>query len=125
MTSFISAISISLFVQKIDPPIAGSSMPDYTLRLLLSTLFHTFSTFSCCVSLNFSYREFLDALASLKTMFKIKSVINVFKISRLQSIREYCRVLQSITECYRVSQIITEHYRVLQSVTSVTECYRV
>ena len=102
MTSFISAISISLFVQKIDPPIAGSSMPDYTLRLLLSTLFHTFSTFSCCVSLNFSYREFLDALASLKTMFKIKSVINVFKISRLKSIREYYRVLQSIIECYRV-----------------------
>ena len=130
MTSFISAISISLFVQKIDPPIAGSSMPDYTLRLLLSTLFHTFSTFSCCVSLNFSYREFLDALASLKTMFKIKSVINVFK--RVQSIREYCRAVQSITECYRVLQSITACYRVLQSakecyrvLQSVTECYRV
>ena len=32
---------------------------------------------------------FLDALASLKTMFKIHSVSDVFKISRLQSIREY------------------------------------
>ena len=76
MTSFVSAISISLFVQKIDPPIAGSSMPDYTLRLLLSTLFHTFSTFSCCVSLNFIYREFLDALASLKPIMEIKSLID-------------------------------------------------
>ena len=33
--------------------------------------------------------SFLDALASLKTMFKIKSVINVFRISRLKSIRQY------------------------------------
>ena len=33
---------------------------------------------------------FLDALASLKTMFKIHSDTHVFKISRLQSIREYC-----------------------------------
>ena len=40
-----------------------------------------------------NFEAFLDALASLKTMFKIKSLINVFKISRLQSIREYCRVL--------------------------------
>ena len=31
---------------------------------------------------------FLDALASLKTMLDIHSVADVFKISRLQSIRE-------------------------------------
>ena len=72
-------------------------------------------------------QPFLDALASLKTMFKIKSLIHVFRISRLKSIREYYRVLQSIieyyrvlqgvTECYRVLQRITEYYRVLQSVT--------
>ena len=42
--------------------------------------------------------QFLDARASLKTMFKIHSVGDVFKISRLQSIREFYRVLQSITE---------------------------
>ena len=35
---------------------------------------------------------FLDALASLKTMLDIHSVADVFKISRLQSIREYYRV---------------------------------
>ena len=34
---------------------------------------------------------FLDALASLKTILDINSFIDVFKISRLQSIREYCR----------------------------------
>ena len=51
---------------------------------------------------------FLDALASLQTMSDIKWLILVFKISRLQSIREYCRVLQSITMCYRVSQSVTE-----------------
>ena len=61
-------------------------------------------------------KPFLDALASLKTMFKIKLVTNVFKISRLQSIREYYRVLQSVTECCRVLQSFTECYRVLQSV---------
>ena len=33
-----------------------------------------------------SYPAFLDAPASLKTMFKIKKEINVFKISKLQSI---------------------------------------
>ena len=64
---------------------------------------------------------FLDALASLKTMLDSDSVINVFNISRLQSIREYCRVLQNITEYNRVLQSVTEFYRVLQS---VTECYR-
>ena len=55
-------------------------------------------------------------------MLDIKSVINVFKISRLQSIRECCRVIQSITECYKVLQSVAECYRVLQS---VTKCYRV
>ena len=47
-------------------------------------------------------QAFLDVLASLETMFKIHSVIDVFKISRLQSIRECYRVLQSVAECYRV-----------------------
>ena len=50
----------------------------------------------------------LDALASLKTMFKIKLVTDVFKISRLQSIKEYCRVLQSVVECCRVLGNVTE-----------------
>ena len=49
----------------------------------------------------------LDALASLKTMFKIKLVTDVFKISRLQSVREYFRVLQGITECYIVLHSVT------------------
>ena len=48
---------------------------------------------------------FLDALASLKTMFKIKSVIDVFKILLPT---EYYRVLQSITEYYRILQSGTE-----------------
>ena len=59
-----------------------------------------------------SDESFLDALASLKTMFKIQSLM----FSRLQdfnSITEYYRVLQSITEYYRVLQGITEHNRVL------------
>ena len=80
---------------------------------------------------------FLDALVSLKTMFKVKWVINWcfqdYKISRvLQSITEYNRVLQSIAEYYRVLQSITEYCRVLQSITeycrelqSITEYYRV
>ena len=53
---------------------------------------------------------FLDALASLKTMLVIKSLM----FSRFQ---DYS-VLESFAECYSV----TEYYRVLQS---VTECYRV
>ena len=75
---------------------------------------------------------FLDALASLKTMVDSDSVINVFNISRLQSIREYCRLLQSVTECYRALESVTECKRVLQKVTeryrvlqNVEECYRV
>ena len=67
-------------------------------------------------------RTFLDALASLKTTFKINLVIHVFKISRLKSIIECNRVLQSVTENNRVSKSVTECYRVLQR---VTECYRV
>ena len=66
-------------------------------------------------------KNFLDALASLKTMLDINLVIHVFKISRLQSITEYYRVLQSVIECYRVLESATECYRVLQS---VKECYR-
>ena len=66
-----------------------------------------------------SIRTFLDALASLKTMLDIQSVSDVFKISRLQSITEYYRVLQSVTECYRVLQFVTVCYRVLQSVAGV------
>ena len=76
--------------------------------------------------------KFLDALASLKTTFKINSVTDVFKISRLQSIREYCRVLQSITEYYRVLESVIEYNRVLQSIVeyyivlqSITEYYKV
>ena len=65
------------------------------------------------------YFLFLDALASLKTMFKIKSVIHNFKVMIFQ---EYYRVLKSISESYRVLQNNTEYYRVLQS---ITECYRV
>ena len=57
-------------------------------------------------------QEFVFPLSFPKTMLEIKWVINVFKISRLPSIREYCRVLQSITEYYRVLQTITEYYRV-------------
>ena len=63
---------------------------------------------------------FLDALASLKTMFKINKLINAFKILSpivLESITECYRVLSSVTECYRVLQSITEYYRVLQSIT--------
>ena len=63
--------------------------------------------------------QFLDALASLKTMLDINSFINVFKISRLKSIRKYHRVLMSVTEYNRVLQSVAECYRVLQS---VTEC---
>ena len=55
-------------------------------------------------------------------MFKIHSVIHVFKISRLKSIREYDRVLQNVTECYRVVKGVTECYRVLQS---ITEYYKI
>ena len=59
-----------------------------------------------------SYAIFLDALASLKTMLDINSFINVFKISRLKSIREYYSVLQSVTEYNRVLESVTECYRV-------------
>ena len=67
---------------------------------------------------------FLDALASLKTMFQIKYVIHVFKVMRFQ---EYYRVLKSIAESYRVLQSVTEYYRVLQSITEYyrAEYYRV
>ena len=67
---------------------------------------------------------FLDALASLKTMFKIHLVTNVFKIIGFQEyyrvlqsitgIAGYCRVLQSKSEYYRVLQSIKKYYRVLQ-----------
>ena len=66
--------------------------------------------------------SFLDALASLKTMFKIQSLRDVFQISRLKSIRKYQRALMSVTEYNRVLQSVAECCRVLQS---VTECYRV
>ena len=65
---------------------------------------------------------FLDALASLKTMFKIQLVTDVFKILTNTRFKEYYRVLQSITEFYRVLESVTEYYRCLQS---VRECYRV
>ena len=64
-----------------------------------------------------TFCNFLDALASLKTMLDSDSATDVFKISRLQSITEYYRVLQSVTECYRVLQSVGECYIVLQSIT--------
>ena len=64
--------------------------------------------------------QFLDARASLKTMFKIHSGGDVFKISRLQSIREFYRVLQSVTEYYRVLQSITEYYKDKSSASTWT-----
>ena len=74
---------------------------------------------------------FLDALASLKAMFKIQSLmfsrLQDFKIITeyyrvLQINTEYNRVLQSIEGYCRVSQSIREYYRVLQS---HSEHYRV
>ena len=65
------------------------------------------SCFACIISMCF-----LDAVASLKTMLDIDSFINVFKISRLKSIREYYSVLQSVTEYNRVLESVTECYRV-------------
>ena len=53
---------------------------------------------------------FLDALASLKTMFKIHSVTDVFKILTNTRFKEYYRVLQSITEFYRVLESVAEYY---------------
>ena len=59
---------------------------------------------------------FLDALASLKTMFKIQLVTDVFKILTNTRFKDYYRVLESIAEYYRVLQGITEYCRVLQSI---------
>ena len=59
--------------------------------------------------------KFLDALASLKTMFKIQ-LLMFSRLLDFKSIAEYYRVLQSITQYYRVLQSITELYSVLQSV---------
>ena len=70
---------------------------------------------------------FLDALASLKTMFKIHLVTNVFKIIGfqeyyrvLQSITEHCRVLQGTAKYQRVLQSVAEYCRVLQSIFSAS-----
>ena len=62
-------------------------MPDYTWRLLLSTFFHTFSTFSCCVLLNFSYRHFFWQTTSLicqtcHLFFTYHSHLHISKCSR-------------------------------------------
>ena len=56
-------------------------------------------------------------LASLKTMFKIQSVTDVFKILTNTRFKDYYRVLESIAEYYRVLQSVTDYYRILQSVT--------
>ena len=58
---------------------------------------------------------FLDALASLKTMFKIQWLtFSRFQDYRvLEIIRVFNRVLQSITECDRVLHSVTEYYGVL------------
>ena len=76
---------------------------------------------------------FSDALASLKIMFKIKSVFQScfqdFKITEykrvLLNVTECYRVLRSVTECYRVLQSVTEYYRVLQSITNYYRVLRV
>ena len=61
-------------------------------KLVLITQIICGSDEECCGNGCFYHAIFLDALASLKTMLDIHSVADVFKISRLQSIREYCRV---------------------------------
>ena len=98
-----------------------SISPAYIKAVQLRLAWRNQSSSDHVITLSVS-KLFLDALASLKTMFKIHSDTHVFKISRLQSIREYCWMLQSVTECYEVLQSVTECYRVLQS---VTDCYRV
>ena len=110
------------------PCLTGNHMTDLSvhrydsehrpLSISQKAFYFNFYIFGYC----FVSFPFVDALASLKTMLDIKSFSDIFNISRLQNIREYCRVLQSIRECYRVLQSVTECYRVLQS---VTECYRV
>ena len=65
-----------------------------------------YSRVAKCCGYQCLFSFFLDALASLKTMLDIKSVTHVFTISRLQRIRECCRVLQSITECYKVLRVL-------------------
>ena len=85
-------------------------------KLVLITQIICGSDEECCGNGCFYHAIFLDALASLKTMLDIHSLM----FSRFQD----CRVLESIAACYIVSQSVTECYRVLQSVQSVTECYR-
>ena len=55
-------------------------------------------------------QEFVFPLSFPKTMLEIKWVINVFKISRLPSIREYCRVLQSIIGLHAKNQNLRSPY---------------
>ena len=70
--------------------------------------------------------DFLDALASLKTMLDIKwlrnSCFQDFKITVLHNITEYYRVSQRAPECYRVLLCVTDCYRLLQS---ILEYYKV
>ena len=47
-------------------------------------------------------------------------MIHVFKISRFQSIREYCRVLQSIKEYHKVPQNTTKYYKDKSSASTWT-----
>ena len=63
---------------------------------------------NCQKSTYTSIRTFLDALASLKTMFKIQSVTDVFKILTNTRFKDYYRVLESIAEYYRVLQSVRE-----------------
>ena len=92
--------------------------PLYALDFKVTSCFSSSEVKQC--NTNIQGLDFLNALASLKTMFKIKS----FSYSCFQDfkISEYKRVLQSVTEYYRVLQSITEYCTVLQSVTM---CYRV
>ena len=119
--------------------VAGSLLQPFQARIVLypkcflpvwsRNMGHNISTIS--ITPFQAYISFLDALASLKTMIKIKSLM-FSRFCHLQSITEYYRVLQSITEYCRVLQRIAEYYRVLQGITeyyrvlqNITEYYRV
>ena len=67
------------------------------------------------------FYSFLDALASLKTMLDIQSLM-FSREQDFKSLAESYRVLQCLTERYRVLQSVTEYYIELQR---ITEYYRV
>ena len=65
----------------------------------------------CLLNFIYIFKVFLDALASLKTMLDIQSLMS----SRFQDYRVLEKIAK-VTEYYRVLQSIAEYYRVLQSV---------